>query len=255
MRGYAKRMRGRTSLSQSILESRYQDGDSFFHELSPGWKIVFVLALLVWVAFADLPVLIGLTALIVLCTVKAGIALGTLLKLLRSLRWLLLVIGVFPMLFTPGTVVPALSFLPVPVTWEGIHGGVTACLKLTVMFAMSILLTRTTPPMALINCLQRWVILPSPVWRQKILDVFTVGLWSIQLIPLLCVEAERFILGEMERRREASTESKKKMGLRDAWSAALLLGPLVTHLFSQVDRFAQELERGGGEPAPEQGVA
>ncbi|CCQ91337.1 membrane hypothetical protein [Nitrospina gracilis 3/211] len=247
-------MAGHTPLSKSILESRYQKGDSFFHKLSPGWKILTVLGLLVWIALADLTVLVGLTILVVLCAISAGIPLATLLKLLRSLRWLLLVIGVFPMLFTPGTVIPVLSFLQVPITWEGIHGGTMACVKLTVMFVLSILLTRTTPPMALIECLQRWVILPSPVWRQKILDVFTVGLWSIQLIPILCVEAERFILGEMERRREANAETQKKMGLRDAWSAALLLGPLVTHLFGQVDRFALELQQ-EGDTVPEQGVA
>ncbi|CAI2718538.1 protein of unknown function [Nitrospina watsonii] len=39
-------MHAQTSLSQSILESRYQEGDSFFHRRSPGWKILNVCILL-----------------------------------------------------------------------------------------------------------------------------------------------------------------------------------------------------------------
>lgn len=244
-----------TSLSRSILESRYQEGESLFHGMSPGWKMFAVLGLLGWIAVADLPVLVGLLVLMVACVLSAGIRGGTLLRLIKSLRWLLLVIGVFPMMGTPGTAIPALSFLPVPVTWEGVHFGVMSCLKLVVMLCLSILLTRTTRPMELIHCLQRWIVLPSPVWRQKILDVFTVGLWAIQLIPLLCVEAERFILGEMQRRRAMQT--RKKLGLRDAWSAALLLGPLIAHLFGEVDRFVLELAGAGegADPVPEEGAA
>jgi len=237
-------MSARTSLSQSILESRYQEGRTFFHTLSPGWKLVAGMALLLAVSTGSFPVLVMLFLALGLSLKVAGVSLKSIVVLLRSLRWLLLMIGLFPVMFTPGTQIAGLGSLPFPLTWEGLELGTQACLKLITMFFVSLLLTRTTPPYQLIDCVKGWVVMPIASWREKILEVFTVGLWALQLIPVLCVEAERFILDEVERLK---TE-REGIGVREAWAAALLLAPLMSHLMGSLDRFEQELSTDSVDP-------
>lgn len=230
-------MNGRTSLSKSILESRYQEGRTFFHTLAPGWKLATGLVLLLAVSAGSFPVLMYVFLALVLALVVAGIPLSSLLGLLRSLRWLLLMIGLFPVMFTPGTQIAGLGGLPFPLTWEGLELGMLSCLKLITMFFISILVTRTTPAHQLIDCVRGWVVVPVPSWKEKILEVFTIGLWALQLIPVVCVEAERFILDEIDRMKS----NNKKAGVREAWAAALLLAPLMSYLIGNLDRFEREL--------------
>jgi hypothetical protein len=62
------------------------------------------------------------------------------------------------------------------------------------------------------------------------------GLWAVQLIPMICVETETFMLSRLEQENE-----KNISGLKKAWRAASQLGPLMALLFHQMDEWESEL--------------
>lgn len=62
------------------------------------------------------------------------------------------------------------------------------------------------------------------------------GLWAVQLIPMICVETEAFMLTRLNQ-----AEESKKSGMKKAWRAALQLGPLMAHLLRQMDEWEREL--------------
>jgi energy-coupling factor transporter transmembrane protein EcfT len=104
------------------------------------------------------------------------------------------------------------------------------------MFFLSLILVRTTSPQALMNTLQKAVIIKNQKWEKTVQEFFMTGLWAVQLIPMICVETENFMLSRLEQENE-----KKISGLKKAWRAASQLGPLMAHLFQQMDEWESEL--------------
>ena len=141
-----------------------------------------------------------------------------------------------PLFTTPGAVVEGLQFLPFTISWEGLKAGLESFLKLLEMFFLSLILVRTTSPQALMNTLQRAVIIKNQKWKQTVQEFFMTGLWAVQLIPMICVEAETFLLFHLEQENKS-----KKSGLKKAWRTASQLGPLMAHLFRQMDEWESEL--------------
>jgi hypothetical protein len=86
------------------------------------------------------------------------------------------------------------------------------------------------------NTLQKAVIIKNPKWKKTVQEFFMTGLWAVQLIPMICVEAESFVLSRLKEENE-----KKISGLKKAWRAASQLGPLMAHLFQQMDEWEPEL--------------
>jgi energy-coupling factor transporter transmembrane protein EcfT len=156
--------------------------------------------------------------------------------LIYAFRWLFLILGLFPLFTTPGASVEWLSFLPFTISWEGMQAGLESFLKLLEMFFLSMILVRTTSPPALMNTLQKAVIIKNPKWKKTVQEFFMTGLWAVQLIPMICVEAEAFVLSRLKEENE-----KDSSGLKKAWRAASQLGPLMAHLFQQMDEWESEL--------------
>ena len=157
-------------------------------------------------------------------------------RLVYAFRWLFLLIGIVPMVTVPGAPVEFFNFLPFQISWEGVWAGSESITKLGVMFFLSLLLVRTTSPHALMNTLQKAVIIKHPVWKKKIQEFFMTGLWAVQLIPMICVETEAFMLSSFEQENE-----KKISGIKKAWRTALQLGPLLVHLLNSMDEWQRDL--------------
>ena len=225
-----------TRLSQMILEGRYQPGTSHLHRLAASTKILGALMLFLLASWGDLWILCGLMALGLLGMALARIPFRTIGSLVVAFRWLFLIIAIIPMVTTPGAAIEGLAFLPFQVSWQGLWAGLESFLKLGVMFFLSMILVRTTSPQALMNTLQKAVILKNPEWKRTLQEFFMAGLWAVQLIPMICVETETFMLSRLEQENE-----KKISGLKKAWRAASQLGPLMAHLFQQMDEWEREL--------------
>lgn len=241
-------MTPRTRLSQMILQGRYQAGTSLLHRMRPSLKLIFVLLFFLLATWGHLMVLSGLMGVCLLAMALAHIPLKIVGMMIYAFRWLFLIIGLFPLFTTPGAVIEGLAFLPFTISWEGLKAGLESFLKLLEMFFLSMILVRTTSPQALMNTLQKAVILKNPKWKKTVQEFFMTGLWAVQLIPMICVEAETFVLSRLE-------EEKKKdiSGVKKAWRAASQLGPLMAHLLQQMDEWEPELtgNQNWGEWRPE----
>jgi len=229
-------MTPRTRLSQMILEGRYQPGTSLLHRLAASTKILTALLLFLLASWGDLRVLCGLMTVCLLAMGLARVPLKTAGSLIYAFRWLFLIIALIPLVITPGAPIEPLSFLPFQVSWEGLWAGSEAFLKLLVMFFLSLLLVRTTSPQALMETLQKVVIIKNPTWKKTVQEFFMAGLWAVQLLPMICVETETFMLTRLNQ-----AEESKKSGLKKAWRAASQLGPLMAHLFRQMEEWEREL--------------
>ena len=225
-----------TGLSQMVLEGRYQPGSSLLHRLSPSLKIGIAFLFLLLATWGDLKILSGLMVICLLAMALARIPLSTVAKFVYAFRWLFLFIGLIPLVTTPGAAIEVLKFLPFQVSWEGLWLGSESFLKLLVMFFLSLLLVRTTAPQALMNTLQKAIIIKNPAWKKTIQEFFMTGLWAVQLLPMICVETEAFMLTRLNQ-----AEESKKSGIKKAWSTASQLGPLMAHLLGQMNEWEREL--------------
>ena len=229
-------MTGASVLSRMILQGRYQAGSSLLHRMGAATKILGALMLFLLAAWGDLRVLCGLMAVGLLGMGLARIPLQAIGTLVYAFRWLFLIIALIPMVTTPGASIEALAFLPFQVSWQGLWAGLESFLKLGVMFFLSMILVRTTSPQALMDTLQKAVIIKTPAWKKTVQEFFMTGLWAVQLLPMICLETETFMLSRL------NEESEKKIsGLKKAWRAASQLGPLMAHLFRQMDEWEREL--------------
>jgi len=231
-----------------ILQGRYQPGASLLHRMQPSLKLILVLIFFLVASWGHLTVLLGLMLVCLLAMALAHVPFKTIGTLLYAFRWLFLIIGLFPLFTTPGAGIEALAFLPFTISWEGLKAGLESFLKLLEMFFLSLILVRTTSPQALMNTLQKAVIIKNPKWKKTVQEFFMTGLWAVQLIPMICVEAESFVLGKLEEEKQ-----KDISGLKKAWRAAAQLGPLMAHLFQQMDEWEPELtgNQSWGEWQPE----
>ena len=229
-------MTPKTRLSQMILEGRYQPGTSLLHRMRPSLKLILVLLFFLLASWGDLKILGGLMFVCLLAMVLAHIPLKTVGRFVYAFRWLFLIIGLFPLFTTPGAVVEGLTFLPFTISWEGLKAGLESFLKLLEMFFLSLILVRTTSPQDLMNTLQKAIIIKNPKWKKTVQEFFMTGLWAVQLIPMICVETETFMLSKLNEENE-----KKISGLKKAWRTASQLGPLMVHLFRQMDEWEPEL--------------
>ena len=236
-------------LTRMILEGRYQEGTSFLHRLGASAKILMTLLFFLAASWGNLWVIGGLIAICLLGMALAHVPFRLIGGLIYAFRWLFLIIVLIPLVTLPGTPIAIFDFLPFEMTWEGLHEGTKAFLKLLVMFFLSMLLVRTTSPHALMNALQKAVIIPHPAWKKRIQEFFMTGLWAVQLIPMICVETEAYMLSRLNEENENNIS-----GLKKAWRTASRLGPLMAHLFQQMDQWEPELtgKQSWGEWKPEE---
>jgi energy-coupling factor transporter transmembrane protein EcfT len=229
-------MTPKNNLSQMVLEGRYQPGSTLLHRMAPSLKIILALAFFLLASWGHLIVLCGLMGICLLAMALAHVPFKTIGTLVYAFRWLFLILGLFPLFATPGASVEWLSFLPFTISWEGMRAGLESFLKLLEMFFLSLILVRTTSPQALMNTLQKVVIIKNPKWKKTVQEFFMTGLWAVQLIPMICVETETFVLSRLEEEK-----NKNISGLRKAWRAASQLGPLMAHLFRKMDEWESGL--------------
>ena len=225
------------SLSHDLLAGRFQPGDSVLHSMRPGWKVFGVGILVVLTAMGSVPVLGGLLLLGATGLAVAGISPARIWALLKTFKWFLLVIGVLPVLMTPGHAIESLAFLPFQTTWEGLNAGAESIFKFTLMILFSMILMRTTAPGDLMPVEPAMTLFGFSIMNRWLKEFFAVGIWAFHLIPLLFVEAEKFILS-----RCATLEGSRWDRFKSAMDAGLFLGPLLVYVLNQADRWGQEVK-------------
>jgi biotin transport system permease protein len=187
----------------------YVPGQSVLHRLSAGWKMLgLLLAMVALVAIAH-PWQLGMAVLVVVLGFAVARVPGRLVwRQLRPLRWLLLLVAAFQVVFA------------------GWQAAVMVCGGLLVAMGLSALLTLTTPVTEILNLSQR---LLRPLSRFGV-DPDRVGLvlaMTIRCIPLLIG-----IVDEV-------SQARKARGL--GFSPAALVVPVVVRALRSADAMGEAL--------------
>ncbi|MEE9259222.1 MAG: CbiQ family ECF transporter T component [Nitrospinaceae bacterium] len=213
----------------SILGGGYCPGNSPLHKMAPDHKILLVLIFLCVSALGGWSGLVLTGAVCFAGLALSGCSVGEVARYSRGIFWFVLILALFPVLFTPdvGTA-----------NSEGVYAGLLAASRVTVMFFLSIIMLRTTAPMALAGVIESFFSrMPwAPAWVR---EGATVGLLALQLLPAVCLQAEARVASKLE----AERESLKKSGLlARVRNAAHLLVPWTVTLLSDPRGFAKHLE-------------
>lgn len=221
----------------NILAGRHSPGESGLHSIDPGVKLRVGLLMLIAASLAG-PAALSAQMFLCLAGLKwAGLPIGDILRGLKNFIFFLLVLGLFPVFYSGGTPLATPAYFPFEVTWEGLAEGGTAILRFLVMVLISMLLTRTISPQSLVNSMEK--ILPFGAARRgPVRDMFKVGLTSMQAIPYLFMEVEKF--GAAKRSEWDEVKGLKKYG-----RLAGLVIPFLVHIFKNMDQMAAAL---GSEP-------
>ena len=183
-------------LSSLVLGGSYQPGDSVLHRMATRAKILWAFIFLIGIALGSGWVQ-GLLALVLLMALGfSGASPLVFFKRLKVFIWFLLLLGLFPAFFTPGAPVFSLSWLPIPISQEGLLLGFSTVLRMMLMFLVSMILLRTTSPQSLvqqIDVFTSWM----PWFSESFKQFLLVGLMAFQMLPALCAEAENFLKKEI----------------------------------------------------------
>lgn len=216
------------------MPGAYTPGDSVLHRTPVTRKIFLGLAILCLTAWGKWT---GIAAVSLICL--AGIFLAKLgfkvvLQKLRTFVWFVLFLGIFPVFFTPGTSIEIVSVLGV--TWEGLEAGVLTSCRLLLMFLISMLFMHTTAPQDLFSLNNSEKNEGQESWS-PFRQAGTVGLMAFQLLPILCVEVEKWLSTELNSGKDAV----KGNLFEKARQVARLLVPLTVSIFSNTEQFSKRL--------------
>jgi len=224
-----------------LIPGVYSPGNSVLHRTSVSRKIFLGLGILCLTAWGKW---VGVATVFLACLAgifNAQIDFATVARKLRAFLWFILLLGIFPVFFTPGTSIAGGSLLGV--TWEGLEAGALTPFRLIVMFLVSMLFMHTTAPADLFAFNHSDENKRRGLWV-PFRQAGTVGLMAFQLLPILCVEVEKWLAAELSSGKQVVRGNL----FQKARQVARLLVPLTVSVFENTERFSKQLENGDGRP-------
>ncbi|MEZ5065712.1 MAG: energy-coupling factor transporter transmembrane component T [bacterium] len=221
----------RFAFRRDVALGTYLPGDSPVHALDPRTKLL-AFALVVLTLFrTGLPGAAGLVALAVAVSLVAGTGAARLVRLARSLLWVLLI----TFLFQAFWVGPGLA----GGTREGAERGLLLVARLLGMMGWAVVLTTTTEPIRLADGLARlfgWL----ERLRVPVRDLALVLTLALRFLPTVLEEAERIVTAQ--RARGARFEGNP---LKRARALLPLAVPLFVGCLRRADTLALAMEARG----------
>lgn len=229
---------------KDITLGQYFPLDSVIHKIDPRFKIMFTLAFIVLIFFADSFAGYTAVALFSIAIIKLSkIRFSVVIKSVKPLAIIIAFTAIINLFFTGGdTVLWQWKFLKL--TSAGIINAVNMALRLVFLVIASSLLTYTTSPIMLTDGIER---LLSPFSKlglpsHELAMMMTIAL---RFIPTLLEETEKIIMAQ--KARGADFESGNL--LRRAKALIPVLVPLFISSFRRADELATAMEcrcyRGG----------
>ena len=210
----------------------FNPGTSVLHRIGAEKKIALLVIFFSVISLGDKLALSITGGLLLSGWFISGARVMEIFRCLKRFSWFLLIVGIFPALFTPGKPVDVL-FLPV--TWEGVETGVLSMSRLALMFLGSILLMRTTPPKNLRRA-ANWLgerFYWAGNWTQETLEV---GIMAVQMIPRICMEAETWMAS-----REYHNYDSRRMGwIGKTWLVAGQAIGWIVFLFANREKLCSQ---------------
>ena len=207
----------------------YRSGTSVLHELDVRFKLVSVVIISLASLKAGIPALAVMTFVLVILLINAGLAVNSILRLLRYVLFILVLIFIARALSTPGT--PVFEFKTVSITREGMYGGAVACWRLLVVIMVGLALVSTTRPSE-IKAAVEWYLHPVPFFPEKKVSIMMSLI--IRFIPVILDQAKE--TADAQRARGVENRKNPMYRLRK------LLIPLMRRIFARADNLAVAME-------------
>lgn len=176
---------------------QYVKGDSFLHKLDPRTKLLGCLIIIITSLLKkNLKPLYVNAVLILLCVILSGIKCRELKRILRPIRYMLLLTFIFQSIFISGE--KLIDLHAISVTKEGLQFGIITVVRIIILYLCSILLTRTTTPAQLTSGVEA---LLSPVNKigipiHRFAMIINV---SLRFIPVIIEEAQMITVAQKAR--------------------------------------------------------
>ncbi len=219
------------TLSESILGGRYLSRESALSSVKPEYKLALAFLMILTASTGGAEILGPLLAACLAGFYLAGESFPKILKGLKSFLVFLLVLGLFPVIFTEGTPLQMPFYFPLDVTREGLAEGGISILRFLVMVLISMLLVITVHPSAMVKIMdKRLPAIKSGALRESI----QVGMLAMQALPGLFHEGEKFIAAN-------PGSGIKGRGLGKVREIAKLIIPFIVHIFKNMDQMGENL--------------
>jgi hypothetical protein len=177
--------------------SGFVEGDGFLYQVEAKWKLLGAFILLFGIALSGWKGL-GMLALICIFALRASnISLGKFLAGLKPFIWFLLVVTLFPVLFTSGLSLTSIQQSVSTLDVQVISLAGQSLLRLLLMFTVSSILLRTTPVELLLEQLNGFV--DRNRWLGEFgKELVVVGGLSLKVLPWVCNRAECWINNDLK---------------------------------------------------------
>ncbi len=222
-----------------LVPGFYVPGDSPLHRLALARKLFLALLTLVIAAFGEWKGVAGAGALCLIGLILSRMGLRVVGRRLKYFVWFILLIAIFPALFTPGSPLDGGEGFSLGLTYEGLEtAALTAC-RLILMFLISMIFIHTTAPADLFPKQIQADAKVKGVGR-FLNEAGTVGLMAFQILPVICIEVEQWLAAEFQSRKKEISGSL----FNKARQTARLLVPLTVSIFENTEKFSQQLKNG-----------
>jgi energy-coupling factor transport system permease protein len=216
--------------------TQYYPADSLVHGIDPRVKVVCVAAvavgLFVHTSWASLAIFAGATA---VGLVLSRIPLGWIVRGLRPILWLVVLTFVVQALFASG---PALFRLgPLHPSTTGLRLAALLSVRLAVLVVASLLLTLTTPPIALTDALA-WLGRPLRALHVPTEELALMVTIALRFVPTLLQEIDTIMKAQEARGADFAHGGP----LRRARALVPVLVPLFVLSFRRADELALAME-------------
>ena len=232
----------------NIALGKFIPGNSFNHKLDPRSKILIKIILMVvkfWKvgSFFKFPVYILLSIIIFILLKVAGISVKTIFKSLKPMMFMmafLFVINIF--VYKEGN--PLFTIGSFTLYDQAIYQTVFIIIRLTLMLAVTTILTTTTKPLDMTYGLE-WYMTPLKIIRFPAHEIAMTISIALRFIPTILEETQRII--KAQKSRGVDLEEGK---LREKIGAIIsLLIPLLISSFQRSEELSDAMEARGYNPS------
>lgn len=222
--------------SESILGGRYLSRESMLHSVKPEYKLALAFLMIISASIGGAVILGPLLAACLTGFYLAGVSFPKVLKGLKSFIVFLLVLGLFPVIFTEGTPLQMPFYFPLEISQEGLAEGGISILRFLVMVLISMLLVFTVHPSAMVKVMDKRL----PAIKSRALREFIqVGIMAMQALPGLFHEGEKFIAAN-------PGSGIKGRGITKVRQIAKLVIPFMVHIFKNMDQMGENFFSNNG---------
>lgn len=232
----------------NIALGKFIPGNSFIHKLDPRSKIFIMILLMVVIfwnvgSFFKFPVYILLSIIIFILLKVAGISVKTIFKSLKPMMFMmafLFVINIF--VYKEGN--PLFTIGSFTLYDQAIYQTVFIIIRLTLMLAVTTILTTTTKPLDMTYGLE-WYMTPLKIIRFPAHEIAMTISIALRFIPTILEETQRII--KAQKSRGVDLEEGK---LREKIGAIIsLLIPLLISSFQRSEELSDAMEARGYNPS------